>query len=102
MKMYWRKMYWRMREYWSGLVDRFITIAVLAAIGIPSYFIVVWIFPFLDLGLEHYRSRHGYKFILLFYALVFFAAIAIVAVALFFAGRFLIRTIRAFPWRNKA
>lgn len=99
MKMSWpTKMYWRMREYWSGVVDRFISVAVPAAIGAPSFFVVIWIFP----DLEHYASRGTIKFILFLYALAVFGAIAIVTFALFFAGRFLVRTIRAFSSRNKA
>lgn len=80
-------------------MDRFLSIVILTAVGVPSCFIVVWVFP----GLEpHEVSRSTYKFYLILYALAIFATIAVVAVALFFAVRFLIRAVRIFIWRNKA
>jgi hypothetical protein len=93
------KLYWRLREYWSGVVDRFFSAAILMAIGVPSYFIVVWIFPGLEL---HDVSRRSFKSFVLLYTLALFAAVAVVALVLFIAGRFLTRTIKAWFWRDDA
>jgi len=93
------KIYWRVKEYWNGVVDRFFSTVILMAIIMPSYFIVVWVFPGLD---YHPESRGAFRVFAILYTLAFFAAIAGVALVLFIVGRFLTRTIRAWLWRDDA
>jgi hypothetical protein len=93
------KLYWRVREYCSGTLDRLFSAVILMAIIAPSYFIVVWIFPGLDYRPE---SRASFKLFAPLHTLALFAAVAVVALALFLVGRFLTRTIKAWFWRDDA
>lgn len=86
------KLYWRLREYWNGVVDRFLSAAVLMAIGLPSYFIVIWIFP----GLEvHDVSGRTFRSLVELYTLGLFAVVAVTALVLFIAGSILAKAIKA-------
>lgn len=75
-----------MKMYWLGAMSRILSVVILMAVVVPSYFIVIWIFP----GLEHHNETRGaFKFFAILYTLALFVAIAIVAALLFAAGMFL-------------
>jgi hypothetical protein len=92
------KLYWRLREYWSGVVDRFFSAAILMAISVPFYFIVVWIFP----GLEYHGTAKGRAFwsIPLIYTFGLFAAVAVAAVVLFVVVAILVGAVRVLLRRD--
>lgn len=91
------KIYWRVKEYWRGAIDRILLAAILMVVLIPSYFIVIWIFPGLDF---HPETRGSFRTFAALYAFALFAATAIVAVILFVVGAKLKKTITAIFARN--
>ena len=93
------KLYWLVREYCSSAMDRLFSAVILMAIIMPSYFIVVWIFPGLDYRPE---SRASFKLFAALYTLALFAAVAVVALLLFVVGRCLTKTIKTWFWRDDA
>ncbi len=71
---------------------------ILMAIIVPSYFIVVWIFP----GLNYRPESRILQAIRALYTLALFAAVAVVALLLFVVGRCLTKTIKTWFWRDDA
>lgn len=55
------------------------------AILVPSYFIVIWISPGLELDLD-YQSRSSFKSLAILYTLALFVVTAVVAAILFAIG----------------
>jgi hypothetical protein len=73
---------WRMAD---GIVSNIILFALI----VPSYFIVVWIFPELEYHSRHPRDQMAIL-VAMIYTIGLFAAVAIVAVILFIVGAILI------------
>lgn len=89
-----------MKDFLRRMGRGFVSNIILLALVIPSYFIVVWIFP----GLEYHGTAKGRGFWLipLIYTFGLFAAVAVAAVVLFIVGAILIGAFMAIFRRDKA
>ena len=89
-----------MKNLLLTIVANFLSKFILLALIIPSYFIVVWIFP----GLEYHGTLKGraFTFIPLIYTVGLFAAVAVAAVILFTIAMILTQAIKALFSRSDA
>jgi hypothetical protein len=84
------------KDFLWEIAGDFVVKLALVALTLPSYYIVVWIFP----GLEYHGGPNGRAvwFFPLIYTIGLFAAVAVTAIALFIVWAFLIEFLRVcFP-----